>query len=196
MICSEAVDNVQVFPECLHVLAGSQHGTNLRSALTDIPYVLLTQEEVMRSHLTCHLDALLLSCPDYQDLITIEGVVIKTNKQMFCTVWSNKIGSLPPPFWPHGRCEPAAGRAEPPSGWQRPSASQREQRWVSVWATSQSALKQKRVVWRHSGNKMYFQVKLSKIKTFSNTEFLYLLVLNTVREKKVNLKGFFCFKNY
>lgn len=80
VICSEAVDNIQVFPERLHVLAGSQHRTNLRSPLTDIWYVLLTQEEVMRSYLTRHLDTLLLSCPDYQDLTAKEGVVIKNKK--------------------------------------------------------------------------------------------------------------------
>lgn len=64
----EAVNDVHVFPEGLHVLPGSQHGAYLRPAVPDVRHVLLTQEEVMGRHLTRHLDAFLLGHPDDQNL--------------------------------------------------------------------------------------------------------------------------------
>lgn len=68
VIRGEAVDDVQVLPECLHVLAGSQHGPYLRPSVSDHRHVVLAKKEVMRGHLTCDLDALLLRCSDDQDL--------------------------------------------------------------------------------------------------------------------------------
>lgn len=68
MVCGEAVNDVQVFPESLHVLKCSQRGSDLRSAITDLCHIFLTKEEVMRRHLTRDLDTLLLRCSDYQDL--------------------------------------------------------------------------------------------------------------------------------
>jgi len=68
VVCGEAVDDVHVFPECLHVLTASQHRSDLRAALTDIRQMFLTQEQVMRRHLASDLDALLLCSSDYQDL--------------------------------------------------------------------------------------------------------------------------------
>lgn len=64
----EAVNDVQVFPEGLHVLPGAQHGADLCPAAPDVHHVLLTQEEVVGRYLTRHLDALLLGCADDQDL--------------------------------------------------------------------------------------------------------------------------------
>lgn len=72
VVCSKAVDNVQIFPECLHVLACSQHGSNLRSTVADLRHIILAQEEVVRGDLACDLDALLLRSSDYQDLKTIK----------------------------------------------------------------------------------------------------------------------------
>lgn len=74
VVCGEAVDDVQVLPQGLHVLVCSQHGTDLRSSFADLPHVFLTQEEVMRCHLTGDLDALLLCCSDDQDLGNKEEV--------------------------------------------------------------------------------------------------------------------------
>lgn len=68
VVCGEAVDDVQVFPESLHVLSRSQHGSHLRSSVADLCHVVLTKEEVMRCHLTRDLDALLLRRSDDQDL--------------------------------------------------------------------------------------------------------------------------------
>lgn len=68
VVGGEAVDDVQVFPESLHVLVGPQHGSDLRSSVADLCHVILAKEEVMRRHLTCDLDALLLRRPDDQDL--------------------------------------------------------------------------------------------------------------------------------
>lgn len=68
VVCGEAVDDVQVFPQSLHVLVGSQHGSDLRSAVADLRHVFLAEEEVMRSHLACDLDALLLRRSDDEDL--------------------------------------------------------------------------------------------------------------------------------
>lgn len=68
VVRGEAVDDVQVLPESLHVLAGPQHGPHLRSAVADLCHVVLAEEEVMRCHLTRDLDALLLRRSDDQDL--------------------------------------------------------------------------------------------------------------------------------
>ena len=74
VVCGEAVDDVQVLPQRLHVLECSQHGSDLRSSFADLPNVFLTQEEVMRCHLAGDLDALLLCCSDDQDLEKEEEV--------------------------------------------------------------------------------------------------------------------------
>ena len=68
MVGGEAVDDVQVFPESLHVLSCSQHGSDLRPSVADVLHVFLAKEEVMRCHLTCDLDAFLLRRSDDQDL--------------------------------------------------------------------------------------------------------------------------------
>lgn len=68
VVGGEAVNDVQVFPQSLHVLVGSQHGSDLRSPIADLCHIFLTKEEVMRRHLTCDLDALLLRRSDDQDL--------------------------------------------------------------------------------------------------------------------------------
>lgn len=68
MVRGKAVDDVQVFPERLHILACAQHGSDLRSSVANLRHVFLTQEEVMRRHLTRNLDALLLGSTDDQDL--------------------------------------------------------------------------------------------------------------------------------
>lgn len=74
MVSGEAVDDVQVLPQRLHVLAGSQHGPHLRPTTADVGHVILAQEEVVRRHLACHLDALLLGRPDDQDLLLLGHV--------------------------------------------------------------------------------------------------------------------------
>lgn len=68
MVCGEAVDNVQVLPQRIHVLPGAQHGSHLRSPIADLRQVVVAQEQVVRCHLARHLDALLLGGPDDQDL--------------------------------------------------------------------------------------------------------------------------------
>lgn len=68
VVCGEAVDDVQVLPQSLHVLARPQHGSDLRSPVTDLLHVVLAQEEVMGRHLACDLDALLLRRSDDEDL--------------------------------------------------------------------------------------------------------------------------------
>lgn len=68
MICGKTVNGVQVVPECFHVLAGAQHRPYLTSPFPNATQVLLTQEEVVRRHLACHRNALLLCCLDDQDL--------------------------------------------------------------------------------------------------------------------------------
>lgn len=68
VVCGKAVNDVQVLPESLHVLTGSQHGSDLRSSNADICHVVLTQKQVVRCHLTRHLDTLLLGCADDQNL--------------------------------------------------------------------------------------------------------------------------------
>ncbi len=68
VICGKAVDDVQVLPQSLHVLVCSQHGSYLSSSIADRCHVFLTKEEVMRRHLTCDLNALLLRRSDDQDL--------------------------------------------------------------------------------------------------------------------------------
>lgn len=68
VVRGKAVDDVQVFPESLHVAARSQHGPDLRSAVSDLRHVFLAEEEVMRGHLACDLDAPLLRCSDDKDL--------------------------------------------------------------------------------------------------------------------------------
>lgn len=69
VVRGEAVDDVQVLPQRLHVLAGAQHGPHLRPAAADVGHVLLAQEKVVRRHFARHLDALLLGRPDDQDLL-------------------------------------------------------------------------------------------------------------------------------
>lgn len=68
VVCGKAVDDVQVFPESLHVLVCSQHGSDLRPSIADLWHIFLTEEEMMRCHLTRDLDALLLCCSDDQNL--------------------------------------------------------------------------------------------------------------------------------
>lgn len=68
VVCGKAVDDVQVFPESLHVLICSQHGSDLRSSIADLWHVFLTEEEMMRRHLTRDLDALLFCRSDDQNL--------------------------------------------------------------------------------------------------------------------------------
>lgn len=71
MVRGEAVDDVQVLPKRLHVLTGTQHGPHLCPAAANVGHVLLAQEEVVRRHLACHLDSLLLGRPDDQDLLLL-----------------------------------------------------------------------------------------------------------------------------
>lgn len=68
MVCSKAVNGVQVFPKGLHVFASAQHGAHLTPTFPNTPEVFLAEKEVMGSHLTGHLNALLLCCFDDQDL--------------------------------------------------------------------------------------------------------------------------------
>lgn len=68
VVGGKAVDDVQVFPQRLHVLPGSQHGSDLCSPIADVRDVVLAQKEVMRRHLTGDLDALLLGSTDDHNL--------------------------------------------------------------------------------------------------------------------------------
>lgn len=72
MVRGKAVNDVQVLPESLHVLAGSQHGSYLRSSKADLGHVVFTQEQVVRCHLARDLDTLLLGGADDQNLIKLE----------------------------------------------------------------------------------------------------------------------------
>lgn len=68
VVCGKTVNGVQVVPECFHIFSGAQHRPYLTSAFPNASQVLLTQEEMVRCHLTCHLNALLLCCLDDQYL--------------------------------------------------------------------------------------------------------------------------------
>ena len=81
VVGGEAVDDVKVFPEGVHVLAGAKHGPDLRPPVANLGHVLLAQEEVVRRYLARDLDALLLGSADDQDL---EG-----RREKFTTILSN-----------------------------------------------------------------------------------------------------------
>lgn len=68
MIGGEAVYNVQVVPQGLHVLSGPQHGTHLPLLVPQPVKVVQTEEQVMRRHLAGNLDAFLLGSLNDQDL--------------------------------------------------------------------------------------------------------------------------------
>lgn len=68
MVRGEAVNNVQVLPQRLHVLTGAKHGAHLRSAAPQIGHVVFAEEEMVRGHLTRDVDPLLLGGSDDQDL--------------------------------------------------------------------------------------------------------------------------------
>ena len=68
MICSEAVNDTQVVPQGLLVSLGTQHGPDLHKARPGLDRILLTQEEVVRAHLACHLETLLFGQLDNKDL--------------------------------------------------------------------------------------------------------------------------------
>lgn len=69
MVSGKAVNDIQVLPEGIHVLPRAQHGAYLHFAQPKCVYIILTQEEVVGGHLTCHLDAFLFSSSDYLDLL-------------------------------------------------------------------------------------------------------------------------------
>lgn len=68
MVSGEAVDDVHVLPERLHVLAGAQRWPHGCTALPEAPQVVLAQEKVVRGHLARHRDPPLLGRLDEDDL--------------------------------------------------------------------------------------------------------------------------------
>lgn len=68
MIGGKTINDIQIFPQCLHVLSGAQHGPHLSPAITKNRHIVFTQEEVMRCDLACHLNAFLLCSSDDKDL--------------------------------------------------------------------------------------------------------------------------------
>ena len=68
VISGETVDDVHVFPERLAVLLGDEGGSDLAAARPDAAQILGRQEQMVRSHLTCHRPPLLLRRADHQDL--------------------------------------------------------------------------------------------------------------------------------
>lgn len=52
MVCCEAVDDVQVVPECFLILGANQHWPDLTLALTQNAEVNFSQEQVVRRNLT------------------------------------------------------------------------------------------------------------------------------------------------
>ena len=78
MIRGKAVDDVQALPEGILVLLGAEHRPHLSSPLANPWDVILTKEEVMRTHLASDGQPLLLGNTDYRNL---EEKIVATHSQ-------------------------------------------------------------------------------------------------------------------
>ena len=68
VVGSKAVDDIQVLPECHLVFLRAEPWSHLRPSLPDPGDVLVTEEEVVGTHLAGHVDTLLLGNADYSNL--------------------------------------------------------------------------------------------------------------------------------
>ena len=70
MVGGDAVNVIHVLPQGILICSGAQHWTHLAPPTTNTVQVLVTQEEVVRTNLTCYLHTLVLRSSDDKHLIS------------------------------------------------------------------------------------------------------------------------------
>ena len=68
VVSGKAVNDVHVVPQCLSIIFGYEHRSDLSPAGADPRQILRRQEQMMRRHLARHRPTLFLRGPDYRDL--------------------------------------------------------------------------------------------------------------------------------